>query len=88
MANIKALRMDARRIEDEEHDYGKGALVISGHLRLQVAGEEVVVGAGYQGPRLRPLARSRRISLMGHLTFHGTFHVYRPKTAQIRSEKR
>ncbi|EPR9348026.1 hypothetical protein ACU9SG_002898 [Serratia marcescens] len=27
-ANIKALRMDARRIEDEEHDYGEGTLVI------------------------------------------------------------
>ncbi|CDJ77045.1 hypothetical protein ACJ8LH_08735 [Serratia sp. CY49633] len=27
-ANIKALRMSARRIEDEEHDYGEGALVI------------------------------------------------------------
>jgi hypothetical protein len=28
VANIKALRMGARRIEDEEHDYGEGALVI------------------------------------------------------------
>lgn len=45
-ANIKVLRMDARSIADEVHDYSEGLLVISGHLRLQVAGEEVVVRAG------------------------------------------
>lgn len=45
-ANIKVLRMDARSIEDEVHDYSEGLLVISGRLRLQVAGEEVVVRAG------------------------------------------
>ncbi|MBH2958501.1 cupin domain-containing protein [Serratia marcescens] len=43
-ANIKVLRMDARSIADEVHDYSEGLLVISG--RLQVAGEEVVVRAG------------------------------------------
>ncbi|HEJ7171806.1 TPA: cupin domain-containing protein [Serratia marcescens] len=42
-ANIKVLRMDARSIADEVHDYSEGLLVISGHLRLQVAGEVVVV---------------------------------------------
>ncbi|HEJ6998404.1 MULTISPECIES: hypothetical protein [Serratia] len=31
-ANIKALRMGARRIEDEEHDYGEGALAIADRL--------------------------------------------------------
>lgn len=38
-ANIKVLRMDARSIADEVHDYSEGLLVISGHLRLQVAGK-------------------------------------------------
>ncbi|MEN4138952.1 hypothetical protein [Serratia marcescens] len=52
-----------------KNDYGEGLLVIGGHLRLQVAGEEVVVGAGCQGPRLRPLARSTRMSHMAHFTF-------------------
>lgn len=39
-ANIKVLRMDARSIADEVHDYSEGLLVISGHLRLQVAGKK------------------------------------------------
>lgn len=52
-ANIKVLRMDARSIADEVHDYSEGLLVISGHLRLQVAGEEVVVRA-----RPRPACRT------------------------------
>lgn len=39
-ANIKVLRMDARSIADEVHDYSEGLLVISGRLRLQVAGKK------------------------------------------------
>ncbi|MGP3119037.1 cupin domain-containing protein [Serratia nevei] len=45
-ANIKVLRMDERSIADEVHDYSEGLLVIRGQLRLQVAGETIVVQAG------------------------------------------
>ncbi|BEN40026.1 MAG: cupin domain-containing protein [Serratia marcescens] len=45
-ANIKVLRMDERSIADEVHDYSEGLLVIRGQLRLQVAGEMIVVQAG------------------------------------------
>ncbi|KKO57381.1 cupin domain protein [Serratia ureilytica] len=58
-ANIKVLRMDARSIADEVHDYSEGLLVISGHLRLQVAGEEVVVRAG-RGRRAAPRVAGQR----------------------------
>jgi quercetin dioxygenase-like cupin family protein len=45
-ANIKVLRMDSCSSEEEVHDYNEGLLVISGQLRLQVAGDEIVVRAG------------------------------------------
>ncbi|CAI0807427.1 Uncharacterised protein [Serratia marcescens] len=57
-ANIKVLRMDARSIADEVHDYSEGLLVISGHLRLQVAGETMVVRAPGSCIRPRPAYRT------------------------------
>ncbi|AUO04254.1 hypothetical protein C0558_21680 [Serratia marcescens] len=39
-------------------------------------------GAGCQGPRLRPLARSKRMSFMAHLTFiDRKLHKYVQKNA-------
>jgi quercetin dioxygenase-like cupin family protein len=46
VANIKVLRMDPRSVEEETHDYSEGLLVISGLLRLEVAGEVIDVRAG------------------------------------------
>ncbi|MCR4538706.1 cupin domain-containing protein [Pseudomonas sp. 18.1.10] len=45
-ARIKVLRMDAQAYEEETHDYNEGLLVISGRLRLSIAGQEVNVGTG------------------------------------------
>ncbi|NMZ94059.1 cupin domain-containing protein [Pseudomonas panacis] len=45
-ARIKMLRMDEQAYEAEVHDYNEGLLVISGHLRLSIADEEIHVETG------------------------------------------
>lgn len=45
-ARIKVLRMDEQAYEQESHDYNEGLLVISGCLKLGIAGETVIVQPG------------------------------------------
>ena len=45
-AQVKVLRMDAQAYEEETHHYNEGLWVISGHLRLSIAGDEIRVDAG------------------------------------------
>ena len=44
--NIKILKMDRQPYPDETHDYNEALIVVSGMLRLSVAGETIEVKAG------------------------------------------
>ncbi|MGV2287381.1 cupin domain-containing protein [Trinickia sp. YCB016] len=45
-ARIKVLKMDEQAYGEETHDYNEALIVASGELKLQVAGETILVGAG------------------------------------------
>ncbi|MBU9827802.1 MULTISPECIES: cupin domain-containing protein [Yersiniaceae] len=45
-ANLKILRMDARSVTEEVHEYDEGLLVIDGRLELSVKGKKISVRSG------------------------------------------